>query len=53
MSDEMKVNDHYMEFITWYLTKRMRNELSMKEDEELVTKWYVNHMNDQELHVEH
>ena len=51
MTDEPK-RDDYMEFITWYLTKRMKCELTPKDDEELVTEWYVNHLKEQELFVE-
>jgi|TARA_R110000765_G_C18889584_1_gene602927 hypothetical protein len=46
------MSDDYMEFITWYLTKRMNCTFSAKEDEEVVTEWYVNHLKDQELFVE-
>jgi len=46
------MSDDYLEFITWYLTKRMKCELNSKEDEVLVTEWYVNHLKDQELFVD-
>ena len=51
MSDE-PYKDHYNDFITWYLTKRMRCELGSIEDEELVTEWYINHLKDQNQFIE-
>ena len=43
MEDEVFYRD-YMDFVTWYLTKRMRCELGTLEDEEVVTEWYINHL---------